>query len=95
MGLDFESLYKLYPRKRGKTLGLEKCKRTIKTEKDYLDLKLAITNYARMVREEQTEPQYMKHFSSFMSCWRDYLDEEIFQDGNVIDLSEFFDKRGS
>lgn len=93
MALDFEALYRAYPRKRGKTLGLEKCKRTIKTEKDYLDLKVAIENYRRISEAEQTEPQYLKHFSTFMSCWRDYLEEEIFQDGNVIDLSGIFGKK--
>lgn len=66
---DFESLYQLYPRHEGKTEGLKRCRSQIKTPEDYEKLKTAILNY----KQTATDPKYTKHFSSFMSCWQDYV----------------------
>lgn len=71
---DFDSLYKKYPLKKGKTRGIAACKREIKTPEDFSLLGKAIENYAREARAENTEPRFLKHFSSFMGCWRDYLE---------------------
>lgn len=71
---DFEAAYLEYPRKEGKSAGMLKCQREIKTEEDYTALKTAIGHYAAKCAAEQTEQKYIKQFSSFMSCWRDYVD---------------------
>lgn len=73
---DFESLYRKYPRKEGKTGGLAKCKAQIKTSEDFYNLSLAIEHYAAHVIEKQTEAKFIKHFSTFMTSWRDWLDPE-------------------
>ena len=70
---DFEALYALYPRKEGKAAGLKTCATEIRTEADFERLKTAITNYAAMCAKEGRDRGYIKHFSSFMSAWTDYV----------------------
>ena len=65
-----------YPRKIGKTLGIKKLLKEIKNETDLIDLNAAIQNYKKLCISNQTEPQFIKHFSTFASCWRDYLEVE-------------------
>lgn len=72
-GFDLEALYSLYPRKLGKTNGLKRASKQIKTPEQYERLRAAITSYADQVRRDGTEPKYVKHFSSFMGCWEDYV----------------------
>jgi len=69
---DFEALYRRYPRKEGKQKGLDYCEETITTAAQYEALSRSIANYAAQVQGK--DPQYTKHFSSFMRCWRDYID---------------------
>lgn len=76
---DFLEIYKLYPRKIGKAKGLQKCKAQIKTKEDLECLKKAVEVYKSICQKEGTEKQYIKHFSTFMNCWRDYLDDDIGQ----------------
>lgn len=73
---DFSNLYASYPRKEGKSLGLRKLKSAIKTLEDFEDLKKAIDNYSKHCQKAGTEKQYIKHFSTFVSEWRDWLDPE-------------------
>jgi len=68
---DIGALYSLYPRKIGKTRGIAKLKREIKSEQDYYLCVRAIENYAKSVRGKEME--YVKHFSSFVSEWRDWI----------------------
>lgn len=72
---DFEALYQLYPRKEGKTRGLTKCKKEIKTQEDYDNLRKAILTYNKI--NHGKDKDYIKHFSSFMGVWRDYLDPNL------------------
>jgi hypothetical protein len=72
---DFEVLYHGYPLKKGKQKGIASCERQIRTPADYEALRRAIANYAAEVRGK--DPQYVKHFSTFMGCWRDYLEVHV------------------
>lgn len=72
---DFESLYKKYPNKKGKQKGLAACKRQIKNAEQYAELSAAVDSYAAECRREKTEKRFIKHFSTFMNCWPDYLPE--------------------
>jgi len=74
--LDFESLYRKYPRKEGKTKGLQACKAQIKSPEEYRALSFAIDRYSAHVKRQGTELKFVKHFSSFMSCWRDWIEPE-------------------
>lgn len=80
-GFDLEALYKLYPRKQGKAEGIARLKQMIKTDQDYQDFQRAIANYNNHLRKQQTEAQFIKHFSSFVGTmakqtWRDWLDHD-------------------
>ena len=72
--LDFEALYQNYPRKSGKGAGMEACKKKITTLELYLQLEIAIKNYADHCRDR--EKKHIKYFSSFMKDWRDWLEVE-------------------
>ena len=74
--LDFEPLYRKYPRREGKSKGLATCRVQIKTPEEYAALSLAIDNYAAKVERQATEKKFIKQFSTFMHCWRDYLEPE-------------------
>ena len=79
---DLLAVYSRYPRKEGKTKGLEKLKSTIRSQADYDALLKAVDNYAAQVRRLGTEPKYVKHFSTFATSWRDYEDGAALALGN-------------
>ena len=68
---DLEAVYRLYPRKIGKTLGMRKLRLQIRSESDYDELLVAVENYAKSVQGRSME--YIKQFSTFVNCWRDYI----------------------
>ena len=71
---EIEHIYAdLYPLKKGKTKGVEKLSKEIKSDEDLEKLKLAITNYSKTIND----PKYIKHFSTFASEWKDYLDANV------------------
>lgn len=69
---DFEDAYSRYPRKVGKSKGISKAKREVKTRDDLASFNQAISNYRAYVLREKTEPAFIKHFSTFVSEWRDW-----------------------
>lgn len=79
MKFDLERLYQLYPRKIGKTVGMKKAVRDVKSEQDYADLEAAIRRFTAHLRASGTEPQYIPYFQTFMTSWRDWLDPETGQ----------------
>lgn len=69
---DLAEIYDLYPRKEGKQKGLEKLKKTITTVEEFYRCKKAVENYASSRAGE--DPNFTKHFSTWSSCWEDYVD---------------------
>jgi hypothetical protein len=69
---DFDAVYDAYPRKEGKSRAYKIYAREIKTDEDRDRLLAAVQNYAE--RKVGTEAQYLKHFSTFMGEWKDWLD---------------------
>ncbi len=65
--LDFERLYRAYPRHEGHAEGIARCERSIKTLDEYRDLEAAIAKYARHCDETGVE---IKHFSTFVGTPR-------------------------
>lgn len=65
-----------YPRKEGKELGIKKALKEVKTEADLLAFEGAVIRYKDHCAKNGTEPKYIKHFSSFVTSWRDWLDPE-------------------
>lgn len=74
---DFEILYQKYPLKLGKSKGIERCEREIKTEEDYRNLSVAIDRYRSHIKAQGIEEKFIKHFSTFMSTWRDWLSVQL------------------
>jgi hypothetical protein len=79
--LDFEALYRLYPRKIKKTDAIDRMRRLIKSPKAYQDLSRAIEKFRRHHTEKRTQEQYLPYMTSFLGvkereCWRDWLDPE-------------------
>ena len=77
---NLDELYQLYPLKKGKSLGMEKLKRVIRSQKDFDDFKTAINKYTQDIKSKGTEPRYIKQFSTFVGSdkiqpWRDWLDD--------------------
>jgi hypothetical protein len=70
---DFESIYKLYPRKQGKLSGIKKCKSQIKTQTDYEDLQKAVQAFLKYHQRSSTLPEFIPYFSTFMSSWQEWL----------------------
>lgn len=87
--LDFESLYQSYPLKKGKSQGIEKLKKLIKSGDDFNAFAKAIQNYTRDIQLRGTEAKYIKHFSSFVGTekiqpWKDWLDDDAGESIAVI-----------
>lgn len=79
---DFDILYQKYPRKEGKTKGKAVFEKQIKTQQDWEDIQKAVDNYADSVADR--EKQYIKQFSTFMNCWRDYLTPVEKSNGKLV-----------
>lgn len=70
---DIEQVYlDLYPLKKGKSKGIKTALKEIKSKQDLKDLKTSINNY----NDSINDPKFIKHFSTFMNEWRDWLDPQ-------------------
>lgn len=76
MDLDFEVLYKSFPRKEGKAKGMTKLKKTVKDHETYVRFGNAVTNYIELCKLEKREKTYIKHWATFVNCWEDYESRE-------------------
>ncbi len=74
--LDFEALYKAYPRKLGKAKGIAKLEKTIKTQEQYDQVRKALEKYSRHVITSGTEEKYVQHFSTWVNNWSDWADAD-------------------
>jgi hypothetical protein len=70
---DFDLVYENYPRKMGKKKGIEKLRRSVKTQEEHTLLLTAVENYKNYVQAQRIEPQFMKHFDTFTNCWQDFI----------------------
>jgi glycerol-3-phosphate O-acyltransferase len=70
--LDFEAIYKAYPRKEGKTAGMRALVVRVKDKETYDRVMLAAKNYALLCQLRATEPLFIKLFSTFVNNWMDY-----------------------
>ncbi len=70
---NLEEAYNSYRLKKGKSKGLQKLTKDVKSESDYLDLIKSIENYNKDLDINKTEIKYIKHFSTFASEWRDWV----------------------
>lgn len=68
---DLEALYAKYPRKEGRSKGMEKLRKQIKTRKDYDDCERALAIYCR---SETVLKGFIKTFATWVNSWRDCLE---------------------
>lgn len=66
--------YGLYPRKLGKSDGIKKLQKDLKTEADCKLFFMALNRFIEHHKKVETEPCYIPYFSTFVSTWRDWLD---------------------
>lgn len=85
--LSFQEGYKDYPNKEGKTPGYKKYLKDVKSDEDYQAWLLAIKNYGLIEKNKGTEKKYIKHFATFMNCWRDYV--HISDDSNLPMIEKY------
>lgn len=68
---DLLAIYRDYPKHEGKTKGLAKLQKQIRTPGDYEALKRALATY----RTSKTVADgFVKNFDTWAGCWRDYLE---------------------
>ena len=73
---EFEELWKLYPRKKGKSSVTKKAMKELQ-EAGFETVKKAIENYKEELRKNRTEERYILHGSTFFNGrWRDYIADE-------------------
>ena len=89
---DFDFIYKKYPRKIGRKKGLVVFKNQIKSKKDYDALSLAVDRYLEYCRKEKIEPKFIKHFSTFMNSWSDWVDPETGTSDQFADNRTWLEK---
>lgn len=71
---DFEELWKLYPKKLGKSAALKHYKKHLKKDSDLFDkVKAGILKYIEYIKNNNIENQFIKYGSSFFyeKCWED------------------------
>ena len=69
------ALYALYPRKMGKSAGVKKLLKQLKSEADCRDFANAMGRFCLYHEGKETEEQFIPYFSTFVSSWRDWLCE--------------------
>jgi len=68
-----QQAYDCYPRKEGKTKGIEKLKTTIRSKDHWNEFCDALGNYVKKIEIEKPETKHIKLFSTFVNNWEDYL----------------------
>ena len=79
ISVEFETLWKMYPRKVGKEAALRAYKKARSDKKDpttFEQVKQGIENYIRQIEAKHTDTQYIKHGSSWFNAraWKDDYD---------------------
>jgi hypothetical protein len=69
----FEILWQKYPRREGRKEAERHFKASVKTFQDWLDVQNALANYMRKLAREKTDAQFVKHGSTWLNNWRDYV----------------------
>lgn len=89
---ELERFYELYPRKIGKKRGLAKLKTIVKDQETYDMVKLAIENYGKYCSNQKLEARYIKHFSTFVNSWEDWIELPTEKAVGEINWSKVFEK---
>jgi len=72
-----EPIYKNFPRKIGKNLGIDRLFQKHFSFKDVPDFATAVQNYSNYCKKNKLEEKYVLHFSTFVGRWKDWTDQEV------------------
>ncbi len=88
---EFETLWKLYPRKVGKDKALKSYQKARKSGTTYETVEQGIKNYCNYIIATKTTTEYIKHGSTWFnnSCWNDDYDTD--ERGKQNGTTEKFD----
>ena len=70
----FEEIWKLYPRKKGKKDAKRYFNASIKSDKDNEDIRIALNNYLADIERNKTPEKYIQHGSKWFNNWYDWLE---------------------
>lgn len=73
---DFAAFWTGYPRKSGRSRAESRYKAALRSGATHEEVCRARDNYRAHLVREQTEARYIKHGSTFMNEWRDWLDPD-------------------
>jgi uncharacterized protein YdaU (DUF1376 family) len=68
---DFDEVWSLYPNKDGRKAAERSFKASVKTPKDFEDIKVALQNY---LTSDKVQRGYVKNGSTWFNNWRDFID---------------------
>lgn len=76
ISFDFESVWLKYPKRVGKKMAQVHFEASVKTQKDFEDLSLALSNY---LSSKRVANGFVQNGSTFFNNWRDWIDykEEV------------------
>ena len=87
---EFEELWKLYPKKRGKSAVSKKAMKELQ-KAGFDTVKRAIENYKAEIKKNRTQEQYIMHGSTFFNGrWRDYIESEVSSDADAYHVGTYF-----
>lgn len=72
-----EPIYRQYPRKIGKNLGLDKLFQKHFSFSDLTEFGVAVAKYASYCKANNIEQKYILHFSTFVGRYKDWVDAEV------------------
>jgi hypothetical protein len=75
-GIDLLKIYNAYPRKVGKSKGLQFLNKDIKTPEEADRCLAAVQKYKAALVENGTDGKFIKHFSTFAHEWRDWAEPD-------------------
>lgn len=72
---DFNTVYSIYPKKLGKKEAERHFNNSVKTDKDYENIKKAIKNFLSS-KIAKGDPKFIPHASTWFNNWQDWIDYE-------------------
>lgn len=84
---DFEKLWKLYPRKKGKEAAFKHYKKAIKSGSSNKEIQEGILEYQKEIKFKQITEEYIKHGSTWFSN-RGWEDEYTYSNNNTKSISD-------
>lgn len=96
---DFKLFWVHYPRKVGKGECEKSYQKEVRAGAKPHDMLRALKRYRQHLETEKVEPKYIKHGSTFLNHWRDWLEPDVGETSvdekrkaHQAEIQKFFDK---